>query len=1654
MIMKIAQRFVVKLAGWCLALFFSAVSVLAQTTIFSDGFEGAFPGSWVVGNNNANTVAKWGNNNAKAYADSWSAFCADNGSNSRTTYDNNLNTYMQRQGVSLSGYNKATLTFKYWMNTQSTSDRFEVNARNQSGTWANLMTISGNQSGSGWQTRTINMDSYGGQTGLIISFDFVSDSSVVPSGVVGVWVDDVSLTASAIGNIQATLRNQNGVNATASKTKFILYPGTVALSGSNPATYSGLAAGNYWVEGYQNGPFSEYEYWGSVNVNVVAGQTASAVVTRNTPYTEDFWFEYNGSRITSSSYVPPGATVTPKATVRNRDTVSRSVYVTMGWRFGTSGSAAGTGQSSTVAVGANSTVTITLPNVTFTSNTEGDIYAYVKTYAYFSNWALTDSWDWTKMGAAAWARIQATLKNWDANNATSSKTKFILYPGTVATNGYNPATYSGLATGSYWVEGYQNGPFSEYEYWGSVNVTASAGQTVSAVVIRNTPYTEDFWLEYNGSRISSASYIPPGATVTPKATVRNRDSSSRSVYVTMGWRFGTSGGAVGTGQSSTVTVGANSALTITLPNVTFTANTEGDVYAWVKTYGYFSNWALTDSWDWTKLGATAWASIQATLKNWDGNNATASRTKFILYPGTVPRVGGNPTNYTGLTAGSYWVEGYQNGPFNEYEFWGSVNVNAVAGQTVAATVTRNTPYTEDFWLEFNGSRVTSTSFIPPGATVTPKATVRNRDSSSRSVYVTMSWRFGTSGAAVGTNQSSTVTVGANSTVTITLPNFVIASTARDDIYAHVKTYGLFSGWSLTDSWDWTKQALITPAQIISFSPPSTGIRARGTTLQTTVQVKNNTSSARSFWVGLSFAHETATNAMWPVGFYDIQPIQTPTIQPGQTNTVTFTFAPHKNLRPGQYFARASTWPGFDSTQYIMIEPRLDDTLNNSLHPEWTTSRPERIGLASFSLGSYEAPRDTLLGQIEYAIKQDYFKVATLGDLYRRQPNAQKPLLVVSAGVDGTVFGIPVGASGSVLIDMADLLDLSPEGNEWVTVWVDAEGHVGYNLNLLTPGSPVDISVIPNDFVFAERALADRRLFTVEVVGASIPGFTFTTLSCDVTGCDAFRLQWNGSTSVSLNLIGASKPLVRAEVSKNILRNIFTNNPTGITGVVALRDYLINAFHGFSGSIRTATLDDGDWPLVSLQRETPLTLPLAWTESEKAAHYFYIDVPAKTTDLTIQTTGGTGDTDLYVRYASRPTSTNSGGYDFKSANAGNTESISIPTPQVGRWFIMLPTTTSYSNIELLARVTTDTNAPTVSITLPASGTTYTNAQSIPISANATDNVAVVRVEFFDGAVLKSTDTTAPYSNYWTFTGADNGAHAWTARAYDAAGNVSTSSVVTLTVSIDATSPTVTITSPANGATLTTSTTTVSGTASDPGSPASGLNVVQVRVNGGSWSNATGTTSWSRSVALSPCGNTIEARSLDKAANYSTNASIFVTYSAPNTVPSTPSNVSPVAGATGLSLTPTLTASAFSDTDCTGDTHAASQWQVLNSAGTVVVADSGTNTLSKVSWTVPAAKLNYGSNYVWRVRYQDSRNGWSSYSAQTAFTTGGPQLNGTRVGANIVLSWPTNASAFKLFYATNFPAATWISNTAPTPIVSGRYTITNSMTNSFKLYRLKK
>ena len=121
---------------------------------------------------------------------------------------------------------------------------------------------------------------------------------------------------------------------------------------------------------------------------------------------------------------------------------------------------------------------------------------------------------------------------------------------------------------------------------------------------------------------------------------------------------------------------------------------------------------------------------------------------------------------------------------------------------------------------------------------------------------------------------------------------------------------------------------------------------------------------------------------------------------------------------------------------------------------------------------------------------------------------------------------------------------------------------------------------------------------------------------------------------------------------------------------------------------------------------------------------------------------------------------------------------------GQHVLRLSSDVEYFNVDAL-RLTqdslpADTTPPSVSITVPLNGATVAN--TIPVTANASDNVGVVGVQFYvDSSPLGAEDTAAPYSVLWNTTTAMNGGHTLTARARDAAGNQKTSTAVTVTVS---------------------------------------------------------------------------------------------------------------------------------------------------------------------------------------------------------------------------------------------------------------------------------
>jgi hypothetical protein len=237
---------------------------------------------------------------------------------------------------------------------------------------------------------------------------------------------------------------------------------------------------------------------------------------------------------------------------------------------------------------------------------------------------------------------------------------------------------------------------------------------------------------------------------------------------------------------------------------------------------------------------------------------------------------------------------------------------------------------------------------------------------------------------------------------------------------------------------------------------------------------------------------------------------------------------------------------------------------------------------------------------------------------------------------------------------------------------------------------------------------------------------------------------------------------------------------------------------------------------------------------------------------------------------------------------------------------------------------DTMPPTVSIASPTGGNV---SGTVSVSANATDNVGVTRVDFFVNGSLVGSDSTAPYQYSWNTATVANGAATLRAAAYDAAGNSAQSAIVTVNVANvvtpppDTTPPNVSIASPAGG--NVSGTVTISANASDN----VGVTRVDFFVNGslvGSDSTAPYQYSWN-TAAVGNGAATLRAIAYDAAGNSAQSAIVTVNVAnvvAPPPPPPPPADTTPptvsIASPIGGTVSGTVTVS-VSATDNVGVTR---------------------------------------------------------------------------------------------------------------------------------------
>ena len=106
-----------------------------------------------------------------------------------------------------------------------------------------------------------------------------------------------------------------------------------------------------------------------------------------------------------------------------------------------------------------------------------------------------------------------------------------------------------------------------------------------------------------------------------------------------------------------------------------------------------------------------------------------------------------------------------------------------------------------------------------------------------------------------------------------------------------------------------------------------------------------------------------------------------------------------------------------------------------------------------------------------------------------------------------------------------------------------------------------------------------------------------------------------------------------------------------------------------------------------------------------------------------------------------------------------------------------------------------DAPSVSLTAPANGSSYTAPASITLTASASDSDGIAAVRFYSGSNLIGEDSTAPYSVVWSGVAGSAAAYSLKAQAIDNRGAMTESPAIGVTVNA---LPTVSLTAPSGGA----------------------------------------------------------------------------------------------------------------------------------------------------------------------------------------------------------------------------------------------------------------
>ncbi len=387
-------------------------------------------------------------------------------------------------------------------------------------------------------------------------------------------------------------------------------------------------------------------------------------------------------------------------------------------------------------------------------------------------------------------------------------------------------------------------------------------------------------------------------------------------------------------------------------------------------------------------------------------------------------------------------------------------------------------------------------------------------------------------------------------------------------------------------------------------------------------------------------------------------------------------------------------------------------------------------------------------------------------------------------------------SASVTITVGSGSSTLPSG--WTDGDIGATGATGaasYNNGTFSvTGAGADVWGGADALHFASRSLSGdgtivARVATIQSVNAWTKAGVMIRNSTSPSSAQAFMLVASSSakgapfqrrlTDGNATSLSTSGPLVTAPYWVKLVRagNVITGytSPDSATWTQVGSDTFalgttvlvgLGVSSHVAGTNATATFDhvtvtpaNGQPPAVSLTSPAngasytaPASIPLAATASDSDGTVTQVQFYAGSTLI------GTDTTSPYT-------------FAWSGVPAGSYSLTAVATDNDG-----LTSMSAAVNVTVAAP---SNNPPAVSITSPANNAAFTAPGTIAITASASDSDgSIAKVDFYNGATLLGTKTTAPYTFTWNNVAA--GTYTLTAIATDNGGTSTTSAAVAVTV----------------------------------------------------------------------------------------------------------------------------------------------------------------------------------------------------------------------------------------------------------------------------------